>query len=185
MKVYQLDILNYFVNETECFQDKFGDYLIPGGCVKNIPPEIKQNEIQFWNGTSWEIKPDYSGKLYYSKINKLEKYFQRGEKFDDNYTDLVPPAESYIVWIIDKWAIDKNKEKQFNLDACKDESKKLIAQSDWSVLPDVKIQNKVQFENYRSTLRNLILNPIEDPIFPIEPAPVWIIQPDITGDNNG
>jgi len=68
---------------------------------------------------------------------------------------------------------------------CKNKSKQLIANSDWSVLPDVKIQNKVQFENYRSTLRNFILNPIEDPTFPIEPAPVWIIQPDITGDNNG
>ena len=68
---------------------------------------------------------------------------------------------------------------------CKEESKKRIASCDWSVLPDVKIQNKAQFENYRSTLRNLILNPIEDPIFPIEPTPIWIIQPDITGDNNG
>jgi hypothetical protein len=81
--------------------------------------------------------------------------------------------------------VDQKKLSEFKKNNCKEESKKRIANSDWSVLPDVKIQNKAQFENYRSTLRNLILNPIEDPIFPIEPAPIWIIQPDITGDNNG
>lgn len=56
---------------------------------------------------------------------------------------------------------------------CKEESKKRIANSDWSVLSDVNITNKVEFENYRSQLRNLIINPVEDPIFPIEPNPIW------------
>jgi hypothetical protein len=56
---------------------------------------------------------------------------------------------------------------------CKTKSKELISICDWSVLPDVNLQNKSEFERYRSTLRNLILNPIEDPIFPIEPNPIW------------
>lgn len=56
---------------------------------------------------------------------------------------------------------------------CKSESKKRIANCDWSVLPDVNISNKSEFENYRSQLRNLILNPVEDPIFPEEPQPIW------------
>lgn len=56
---------------------------------------------------------------------------------------------------------------------CKDQAKILIANCDWSVLPDVNISNKSEFENYRSQLRNLILNPIESPIFPEEPQPIW------------
>jgi hypothetical protein len=56
---------------------------------------------------------------------------------------------------------------------CKDQAKQLIALSDWSVLPDVNITNKSEFENYRSQLRNLIINPVEDPIFPVEPNPIW------------
>jgi hypothetical protein len=56
---------------------------------------------------------------------------------------------------------------------CESNAKELISKCDWSVLPDVKLQNKSDFENYRSILRNLILNPIEDPIFPIEPTPIW------------
>lgn len=58
-------------------------------------------------------------------------------------------------------------------DNCKNQAKLFIANSDWSVLPDVSITNKSDFENYRSILRNLIINPIEDPIFPIEPNPKW------------
>ena len=69
--------------------------------------------------------------------------------------------------------VDQKKLSEFKKNNCKEESKKRIANSDWSVLPDVNITNKLDFENYRSILRNLIINPIEDPIFPIEPNPKW------------
>jgi hypothetical protein len=62
---------------------------------------------------------------------------------------------------------------KFKKQNCKEESKKRIANSDWSVLPDVNITNKSEFESYRSQLRNLIINPVEDPIFPVEPNPIW------------
>jgi hypothetical protein len=62
---------------------------------------------------------------------------------------------------------------QLKKDNCKNKSKQLIANCDWSVLPDVNITNKSDFENYRSQLRNLILNPVEEPIFPEEPQPIW------------
>lgn len=81
--------------------------------------------------------------------------------------------------------VNQDKLKEFKKNNCKEESKKLIAQSDWSVLPDVKIQNKTEFENYRSILRELILNPIENPVFPTEPVPIWIFTTKAMGDNNG
>lgn len=61
----------------------------------------------------------------------------------------------------------------YKKEQCKSESKKRIANSDWSVLPDVNISNKSEFESYRTQLRNLIINPVEDPIFPVEPNPIW------------
>jgi hypothetical protein len=70
--------------------------------------------------------------------------------------------------------INKEKQKEFKLEQCKTKSKELIANCDWSVLPDVKIENKIEFENYRSILRNYILSPAENPIFPTEPTPIWI-----------
>ena len=69
--------------------------------------------------------------------------------------------------------VDQKRLSEFKKNNCKDQAKQLIANSDWSVLPDVNITNKSEFENYRSQLRNLIINPVEEPIFPIEPNPIW------------
>lgn len=62
---------------------------------------------------------------------------------------------------------------QAYLDACKAEAKNRIAATDWSVLPDVGLDNKSEFETYRAALRALILNPVSDPVWPVEPQPVW------------
>jgi hypothetical protein len=59
---------------------------------------------------------------------------------------------------------------------CKSKAKQLISNTDWSVLPDVNITNKSEFESYRNIIRNYIINPIENPQFPIEPQPVWSIE---------
>lgn len=69
--------------------------------------------------------------------------------------------------------VDQNKLEEIKKESCKSKAKDLIANCDWSVLPDVKLQNKSDFENYRSQLRELILNPVENPIFPTEPQPIW------------
>jgi len=60
------------------------------------------------------------------------------------------------------------------LSVCKAKAKELISASDWSVLPDVNISNRAEFEEYRSALRELIINPVVNPGFPTEPDPVWI-----------
>jgi hypothetical protein len=185
MKAYQLDILNFYINETECRNDGFGNFLIPGGCVITEPPKANKNEIQYWNEEEWEIKPDFSGILYYSKIDKSEKRFQRGEKFNDSYTDLVPPVESYIIWKDNGWNVDEDLKKQFELNNCKSKAKELIFNCDWSVLPDVNIYNRSEFESYRAILRDYILNPVENPDFPTEPVPKWIFTTKTMGDNNG
>jgi hypothetical protein len=71
--------------------------------------------------------------------------------------------------------INENKYHEIQKESCKSKAKKLIENCDWSVLPDVKIENKIEFENYRAILRNYILNPVENPVFPTEPTPIWTI----------
>lgn len=61
----------------------------------------------------------------------------------------------------------------YPLDACKQEAKKRIADTDWSVLPDVNLTNKDDFTAYRASLRALIVTPTVDPVWPVEPAAVW------------
>lgn len=63
-------------------------------------------------------------------------------------------------------------EEPFN--ACVTEAKKRLAASDWSVLPDVNISNKAEFETYRAALRTLVFTPVAEPAFPTEPQPIWV-----------
>ena len=64
-------------------------------------------------------------------------------------------------------------EQQAPLDDCKAKAKELIAATDWAVLPDVGLANVSDFTAYRATLRQLILNPVANPVWPTEPTPVW------------
>ncbi len=57
--------------------------------------------------------------------------------------------------------------------ACKSQAKSLLAASDWSVLPDVQITNKADFENYRAILRGYVISPVVNPTWPTEPQPIW------------
>ena len=110
---------------------------------------------------------DYS--IILSKNYQGKSYVLAGNTYEglDWYDEFPKPTKEELD---SQWNKVESDTKKNN---CKEESKKRIANSDWSVLPDVNITNKSDFENYRSILRNLIINPIEDPIFPIEPNPIW------------
>ena len=71
--------------------------------------------------------------------------------------------------------IDESKLSEIKKNKCKSDAKQLIEKTDWSILPDVKIENKSEFELYRKQIRELIINPVEDPKFPLEPNPIWSV----------
>ena len=58
-------------------------------------------------------------------------------------------------------------------DSCKSTAKDKLAASDWSVLPDVQITNKADFENYRAIVRGYVISPVANPTWPTEPQPIW------------
>jgi hypothetical protein len=62
---------------------------------------------------------------------------------------------------------------QAQKDACSMQAKQLLQASDWASLSDVDLTNKTDFIAYRSALRNLALNPVENPTFPTKPTPIW------------
>ena len=55
----------------------------------------------------------------------------------------------------------------------KAKAESLLLESDWSVLPDVPLVNKLEWETYRSALRQIAINPTLDPIFPVKPHSIW------------
>ena len=62
---------------------------------------------------------------------------------------------------------------QAEKDDCVSQAKALLQASDWASLPDVNLANKADFVAYRATLRNLVLNPVTNPVFPTEPQAQW------------
>lgn len=59
------------------------------------------------------------------------------------------------------------------LQQVKAKAKVLLAQTDWAVLPDVGLANQDAFIFYRLNLRNLVQNPVVDPVWETMPEPVW------------
>lgn len=62
---------------------------------------------------------------------------------------------------------------QAKKDDCKAKAKALLSQTDWAVLPDVTLANQEAFVFYRLNLRNLVTNPVADPVWEVMPEPVW------------
>lgn len=56
----------------------------------------------------------------------------------------------------------------------KDKASKLLAETDWVVLPDVlTLTNKDAFITYRAALRDIAVNPTAVVEFPVKPETVW------------
>lgn len=82
--------------------------------------------------------------------------------------EIAKPTESQLQAEIERLTADKP------LKECSIKAKALLQDSDWSVLPDVNISNRAEFEAYRAELRTLYFNPVASPVFPTEPQPQWI-----------
>lgn len=58
-------------------------------------------------------------------------------------------------------------------EACSNQAKSLLAASDWSQLPDVGLSNTADYVTYRGILRGYVTQPQVNPVWPVEPTPVW------------
>lgn len=110
---------------------------------------------------------DYSQILIINFANK--QWSISGESYDGLiWLDPSPkPSQSELETL---WQSTQDKVAK---DACKTKAKTLLAASDWSVLPDVQITNRADFDNYRAILRGYVISPVINPTFPTEPQPVW------------
>lgn len=52
-------------------------------------------------------------------------------------------------------------------------AKELIVESDWAMWPEMQVQNLQAFQAYRAALRDLIITPVVDPVWPVIPTPEW------------
>ena len=108
----------------------------------------------------------------YSQIlstNYAGKQWSVGETYDSlNWLDESPKPTQAELDALEQATKDKIAKAN-----CKAQAKQKLADSDWSVLPDVQISNKADFENYRAILRGYVISPVTNPTWPTEPTPIW------------
>jgi hypothetical protein len=139
MKAYQTDSQNFYIGEVNCQESPLepGVFLMPGGCIDVAPPSFSENEIAYWNGSSWEIKPDFSGVIYYSKTDKSEKTFEKGEDLNSDYTTEKPlENEQFQKFDGVAWVIDEEAKLQFEKTTQLNKLKGELASSDWRMTVD-------------------------------------------------
>lgn len=69
---------------------------------------------------------------------------------------------------------------QAQKDSCKQKASQLLYSTDWTTIADVAssinspyLTNQAEFIAWRNQIRELAVNPIENPTWPTEPQPVW------------
>lgn len=69
---------------------------------------------------------------------------------------------------------------QAPFEACKAEASRRLYLTDWTSIADVAspannpyLMNQAAFLAYRNELRKLAVNPVVDPVWPVEPNAVW------------
>lgn len=72
-------------------------------------------------------------------------------------------------------------DQQAPLNACKQEASRKLYLTDWTTIADVAdpaksnpyLTNQSEFVAYRSNLRQLAVNPVANPVWPVEPTAQW------------
>ena len=113
---------------------------------------------------------DYNIKALQNLVPNCKLYWV-GTDWDGLQWEDERPQPTKEAWEAEKARLIAYQPKQ----DCKDEAKRRIALTDWSVLPDrsVMLENASDFVTYRTELLNLILNPVDSPIWPTEPKARW------------
>lgn len=60
------------------------------------------------------------------------------------------------------------------IELCKAEAKARLIETDWAMLPDVRIGNRAEFEVYRAAVRALYVTPQAAPAWPEKPGALWL-----------
>lgn len=164
MIAYLYDNNNYYLGTTVLQPSPLepGVFFDQPNSTKVQPPPCKDNEVLYWSGDSWEIKPDYSKITLYHKFTREEKKCEIGETPDlDTYTELQPlENESFQKFYRGKWIIDKKAKEDNEKILLINKAKSLLTSTDWTQTLD-NLANRGQewvdkWATYRSELRKVV-----------------------------
>ena len=111
MKIYNYHPdCKYFYCESEADESPLepGVFLIPAHATNIEPPTCESNQIQIFNGTSWNIIEDRRG-TYYSTQTQQVIENKNPLETPENSTKEVPPevTEGYKLTWNDEWVLEE------------------------------------------------------------------------------
>lgn len=147
MKLTIIPIDNAVYKDNLCYLD-----LDLTGC--NIPSDVQALQ---WDGSSGWI--EFTDSRENQPVTELPTWATACVAVWDaiDYATKNPPPPTT------EEMIARNEEK----------AKKLLADSDWTQLPDVNLANQSEWDAYRQALRVIATSPTADPVWPTEPQVVW------------
>jgi hypothetical protein len=117
--------------------------------------------------------------FYFSSLVTNEQEFKEHVRFHDGVSDWNIPdweQEQPYTWQDIEDILDGVKD-QLQESKCKEEARKLLAETDWAATVDVQnaLQNPIDWLTYREEVRRLFINPVVNPSFPAKPDVRWNI----------
>ena len=98
----------------------------------------------------------------------------------DDYSGLQWPESSTKPTQAELDALWNTTQEKVAKEDCKQQASKLLYDTDWTTIPDVAnpannpyLTNQAEFIAYRSAVRQLAVNPVVNPTFPIKPTTQW------------
>ncbi len=121
-------------------------------------------------------------KLYKSPNNQVYAYESDGSQDSIIPSDYVPITQEEADILIAQNeknefdALPSSKKKEI----CKNTASGFLYGTDWTTIPDVAdpnqspyLTNQAEFIAWRSEIRKLAINPVDYPVFPPQPSPIW------------
>lgn len=127
----------------------------------------------FWSNTT---KGFYNSELHGNKIPR-----DAIEITEEEWKDLLDGnASGKVIAVEDGKVVTVDAPNPSNDDlriACEKRAVFLLEETDYTQLPDVAaaLVNKEQFDDYRASLRSLVVKPTPQPVWPTKPRAVWKI----------
>lgn len=104
--VYQTDPLGILIGTAladPCPLQE-GEWLIPGGCVEDVPPVPGKHQVPRWTGKRWELISSFQGLTVYKTSTGEALVIDRSGELPSGYTLSVPALGQ--VWRKGEWVDD-------------------------------------------------------------------------------
>lgn len=104
--VYQTDHLGLYVGETEADESPLepGEFLIPGGCVEEPPPQAPEFKKAYWNGNTWQLLDYFEGLIVYNIRTREPLTLTGPGSLPNGYTMKTPGPNQ--IWKNGQWVDD-------------------------------------------------------------------------------